>query len=70
MRGAQRRPLFSRRHNYQSEQGRGRSAESDSENVIFVGYQPEAEAGCCMLYGSVALDREILARQNHLENAR
>ena len=51
-------------------EGRGRSAESDSENVIFVGYQPEAEAGCCMLYDSVSLDRQILASQDHLENAR
>ena len=49
-------------------EGRGRSAESESENVIFVGYQPEA--GCCMLYDSVSLDRQILASQDHLENAR
>jgi hypothetical protein len=49
-------------------EGRGRSAESESENAIFVGYQPEA--GCCMSYDCVSLDRQILARQDHLENAR
>ena len=43
---------------------RGRSAGSDSDNVIVVGNQPEASR-CMLLYDIVSLDREILARQDH-----
>ncbi len=49
-------------------EGRGRSAGSDSDNIIVVGNQPEASR-CMLLYDSVSLDTEILARQNHLKNA-
>ena len=41
-------------------EGHRRSVDSDSENVIVVGNQSETSL----------LDREILARQDHFENAR
>ena len=50
-------------------EGHGRSAGSNSDNIIVVGNQHEASR-CMLVYDSVTLDREILARQDHLKNAR
>ena len=50
-------------------EGRGRSAGSNSDNIIVVGNQHEASR-CMLVYDSVSFDREILARQDHLKNAR